>query len=140
MAFFKEKPMKYYTSTDLRAVTKISATQVKYWKDTNFFVPEIASQGTGRTNYYNFHQVLEVVIIKYLIDMKVELQMTKKITKALIKLEPNFYDLECKSNYLVLFQENQFQIVKEDTSDKLIFDKAIRVSFEKLYKSIKEIV
>jgi len=73
-----------YSGPQVCDLVGITYRQLDYWARTGLLVPSIASaKGSGTKRRYSYHDVLEVKVIKQLLDAGVSLQRARQAVECL---------------------------------------------------------
>jgi DNA-binding transcriptional MerR regulator len=78
------EPTQWFSGTQVCALVGITYRQLDYWARTGLLVPSIAqAKGSGTKRRYAYHDVLELKVIKQLLDAGVSLQRARQAVDCL---------------------------------------------------------
>jgi DNA-binding transcriptional MerR regulator len=79
-----DEQVQWFSGTQVCALVGITYRQLDYWARTGLLVPSIATaKGSGTKRRYSYHDVLELKVIKQLLDAGVSLQRARQAVDCL---------------------------------------------------------
>lgn len=79
-----DEQIQWFSGTQVCTLVGITYRQLDYWARTGLLVPSIATaKGSGTKRRYSYHDVLELKVIKQLLDAGVSLQRARQAVDCL---------------------------------------------------------
>ncbi len=78
----------FFTSTDASKITGCSRRQLQYWREKGVVVPTVNASGKGRNVYYSMSDLLELMVMEYLLSVGLSFETAQESLEMLRKEQP----------------------------------------------------
>jgi DNA-binding transcriptional MerR regulator len=73
----------FYTTDKAKKLTGSTLRQLQYWREKKIVVPAIDEAGRGRTVYYSYENLVELMVLRYLLGLDLTFKRARKTLEAM---------------------------------------------------------
>ncbi len=111
----------FFTSTEASQITGCSRRQLQYWREKGVIVPTVNASGKGRNVYYSMSDLLQLMVMKYLLSVGLSFETAQESLGMLKKDAPELFDANASSKDLkqlmILLSPNALKIKAFDPDE-----------------------
>ncbi|ACK69426.1 transcriptional regulator, MerR family [Gloeothece citriformis PCC 7424] len=114
----------FYTSTQASQITGCTRRQLQYWREKGVIVPTVNASGKGRNVYYSESDLLELMVMEYLLSVGLSFETAQESLEMLRKEQPELFKANSSSEDLkrlmILPSPNKIELANYDSEEAFL--------------------
>ena len=114
----------FFSSTEASKITGCSRRQLQYWREKGVIVPTVNASGKGRNVYYSVSDLLELMVMEYLLSVGLSFETAQESLGMLRKKQPELFKVNASSGKLkrlmILLSPNQLELAEYDPEEAFL--------------------
>lgn len=100
----------FFSSKEAAKIAGCTLRQLQYWREKGIIVPVVNATGTGRSVYYSYSELVELILMEYLLSVGLSFEMAAHALEMLKQQEPNFFNPAITQRLMLLWNRKTKRI------------------------------